>query len=162
MQFSDIAVSERLAFENSSFYLRPQGTALVISSSEIWRRSKGHWHFFLKLQPKKQKCPQNRPTHMLSISLTMKWWRIPLIRKIMLTLAEFVLVLCSDGKKSGGGGGGARKKNRKQKKGPRSTSKTSTDAVEAVGDRRPSGTATQVSETNDVATSSFDLPWKRL
>lgn len=74
----------------------------------------------------------------------------------MLTLAEFVLVLCSDGKKSGGGG--ARKKNRKQKKGPRSTSKTSTDAVEAVGDRRPSGTATQVSETNDVATSSFDLP----
>ena len=76
----------------------------------------------------------------------------------MLTLAEFVLVLCSDGKKSGGGGGGARKKNRKQKKGPRSTSKTSTDAVEAISDRRPSGTATQVSETNDEATSSFDLP----
>ena len=74
----------------------------------------------------------------------------------MLTLAEFVLVLCSDGKKSGGGG--ARKKNRKQKKGPRSTSKSSTDAVEAVADRRPSGTATQVSETNDVATSSFEFP----
>ena len=161
MQFSDIAVSERLAFENSSFYLRPQGTALVISSSQIWRRSKGYWHFFFrKLQPKKQNVLKTDPTHMLSISLTMKWWRIPLIRKIMLTLAEFVLVLCSDGKKSGGGG--ARKKNRKQKKGPRSTSKTSTDAVEAVGDRRPSGTATQVSETNDVATSSFDLPWKRL
>ena len=69
----------------------------------------------------------------------------------MLTLAEFVLVLCSDGKKSGGGG--ARKKNRKQKKGTQATSKTSIDAVEAVvGDRRPSGTATQVSETNDVAT----------
>ena len=63
MQFSDIAVSERLAFENSSFYLRPQGTALVISSSEIWRRSKGHWHFFFGNFNQKSKMSSKQTLH---------------------------------------------------------------------------------------------------
>ena len=71
MQFSDIAVSERLAFENSSFYLRPQGTALVISSSEIWRRSKGHWHFFRNFNQKSKMSSKQTHTHAFNQSTPM-------------------------------------------------------------------------------------------
>ena len=72
MQFSDIAVSERLAFENSSFYLRPQGIASVIAAKKFEEAEAIDIFFVDENSNPKAKMSSKKDTHMLSISLTMK------------------------------------------------------------------------------------------